>query len=125
MRNKAALQDYCLQTMGITQWQLRSHSQQVSAQAVIIIEPPLLPEEKQLLERILHALGWPVTTPVMDRFTFNALNTPSEKALVFGEDLATTITVKSNIFVVVPALAVLLQDRNAKKQAWDKMQRLL
>jgi len=112
------LQRYCLQTMGITQWSKRLS--QKNADYVIFSDTPIDIEKEKLLERILQALKWPKEKVAIH---YGALPIDAEienqKILCFGTFENFT---PHNNRILLPSLHDLLQNQDAKKQAWKLMQ---
>lgn len=114
------LQSEYLAMLGITEWEkqeIKEHKHEtVSGYHVVINEPQtkryemLSPEKKVLLERMISAMNWPLSS-----MQYHFIHKPEEPALQFG---------KGEQWAYLPSLDELLNDRAAKQRAWLLMQAL-
>lgn len=139
--DKAALQHYCLEKMGIHQWQRRS----LKRHYCLLVVNKEEEEDQQLIERILQALDWPASPTIVwmdfdDResaqlFKQKVEEDAPEKVLVFGfrfaEQLGLSYQSNPAVFgagktlvAALPCLNSLKKDPILKKEAWRVMQAL-
>lgn len=144
--DKAALQQYCLQAMGITQWKERTALAPQSFPYLLGVEHTevgLTLEKQQLIERLLQALRWPMEQvftyliPIdhfPEAFYQKIAELQSEKVILFGCALAKRLNLDQNAAVIeltkphlfsvaiVSSLDELLQDKEAKRRTWQMLQ---
>lgn len=143
--NKTALQNYCLQAMGVTQWKLREAPKAKQFPYLFCLpaaKNALTEEEKQLLQRLMQALQWPEQQVAIkffspeERLSFHEklFEMSSQKTVIFGQELAEQLGLNfpqrirefSQPFVhaiaVVSSLEQLLTDKGEKKQTWQTLQ---
>jgi len=139
-KNETTLKNYCLEMMGITQWQRRTLSKALHCDYLILLDLkshslPLANDLKQMLDRIVQALDWPTET-IIDALASELSRLPTQieqkvqqyqakKIMLFTSLSNTSLDAITQTFVIVPSLSTLLQDKVAKKQAWEKMQSLI
>lgn len=113
------LQRHCLKEMGITIWQRRS------CPRYLVITAEQSPVLSALLQKMLIALKWPQEETTVISNEIPKAFSEYEKILVCGTLPAGLHAHAGQICVTVPALSVLVNDVEAKKIAWKKMQILL
>ncbi|MBS0287299.1 MAG: hypothetical protein JSR17_08390 [Proteobacteria bacterium] len=119
------LQDYCLEVMGITQWQLRQK------QYLFLLTETLDEEKNQLLVRLMLAMKWDkaltsikvIATPV-NQDKLKAIISQAQKVVLFGQELSNLVTECRDTLVCIPAVSEMLVHAQAKKKAWQILQKL-
>jgi DNA polymerase III psi subunit len=121
---KQDLHQYCLEMMGITQWQ--SRATQLTCEYLILMDLPLDASTQALLDKIITALNWPKEKTCIKYLTkIETLpEQQSKKILIFGEQLGKLLSEHFNLnqTAVVPSLSIINTDPQAKKTAWQLMQ---
>jgi hypothetical protein len=123
------LKQYCLQTMGITQWQRKTWDY------FVVVDVDIDNDKRQLLQRIMQALKWPAnrtkTEVIKDHpdaaayFSLRLNKLLPKKVLLFSPGLSAAYAGENPAINValLPTLTA-LGDINVKKQAWKVMQNL-
>lgn len=136
MKNRTALQNYCLEAMGITRWVDRTKLNSLVT-CLIMIDlqekegfSELSSDKQQLLERMLQALKWPHNAMkiifiahqqvALEEYTQKY---QPQKMLLFN--IPNTLETQDIQVAVLPSLGDLLSSPAAKKQAWKVMQPLV
>ena len=114
------LQSEYLEMLGITEWEKQETKELkhevVVGYHVLINEPgirrydQLSVEKKALLEKMITAMNWPLTS-----MQYHFVQKPGEPALQFG---------KGDQWAYLPSLDELIDDRTAKQRAWLLMKAL-
>ncbi len=124
------LQDYCLDLMGITQWQ--SKANMVDPKPYLLLLNENLSEEKnQLLTRLIQALKWPLqNTHIEVIANWHYANIEAlidkyqvQKLVVFNEQF--DFEAKGIAYVAIPSVSEMLNNIEAKKRAWAVLQKLV
>ncbi len=116
------LQNYCLQVMGITQWQLRNHTEESSEKPyLLLLDETLTDEKNQLLARLLQAMQWQGKARIEcvqanEHIQDKIANV--QKIVVFGQNLAKQVA-QSDVIVSIPSVQEMLANVDAKKRAWN------
>lgn len=130
--NQSSLHDYCLQTMGITQWQKRIPKPAI--ENVIFIDAALNSEQEQLMTKILQALKWPASVSTIqvvspneskETLLLRIKEKQPKRCLFFGEGyrkMLGDVGFNHIQIAIVPSLQEMLINQAAKKQAWKIMQ---
>lgn len=115
------LQNYCLQVMGITQWQLRSNTEESSEKPyLLLLDEALTDEKNQLLARLLQAMQWQGLSRiecVQANDNIHEKISKAQKVVIFGQNLAKQVA-QSNVIVSIPSVQEMLENVDAKKRAW-------
>ncbi len=115
----SALQDYCLQVMGITQWQLKTNDNSLPKPFLLLLDETLDDEKNQLLTRLVQAMNW------QGRERIESVHSDSiqekialaQKVVVFGEAISKQF-INHSCVVIIPSVAEMLKNVDAKKRAW-------
>lgn len=124
----SALQDYCLQVMGITQWQLKTNDNSLPKPFLLLLDETLDDQKNQLLTRLVQAMNWQGRESIesVHSDTIQDKIASAQKVVVFGEALAQKLNIKQeNNLVVVPLISQMLKDLEAKKRAWGILKKLI
>ncbi len=131
----SSVRDYCLQTMGITQWQVReSESHSIQKPYMLWIDEEINHQKNELIGRMLQALKWPQALTHIEvcnkqtdsTFFFERVKTfQVKKALIFGEPFSIQCNSSQIAIAIVPTLTELMANPTAKKKAWAIMQALV
>lgn len=147
--NKAQRKQYCLQIMGITAWQLRQVTEEVSPVSthryLLLVGENLGREGQELINRMLQALAWPIAQTRIEKLENIEITTffyqkikeiQPEKILLYGNALGQKIiqtALNPHLLSVndrqipmgiLPTIQELLKDVSAKKRAWQIMQKM-
>jgi hypothetical protein len=138
---------YCLDLMGITRWQSRDKE---NIADYLLLHSDLLPSDpsmQAMLERLLEALRWPLmatkqiscsTEESLEKINEKIAAFQPKKVILFGLAFAPCFKVEPKEQLIslslpnqiircalVSSAHCLLQDKGAKRRAWEQLQQLI